>query len=86
MARSHEAPEGAQFPENWASQLLHEKGHAIGAPEQWHGGLRRPIDGRFMTTEEIINKASAYPEWKGRKRLLLEHLQGYQDSLITNVR
>jgi hypothetical protein len=86
MARSHRVPEGAQFLENWASQLLREKGHAIDPAETWNDGMRRAVDGLFMTAEEIINKASAYQEWKGRKRLFLECLNGYQDSLTTNAR
>ena len=85
MTCSHKAPEGAQFLENWASQLLREKGHAIGAPEQWTDGLRRAVDDLPMTKEEIIGKARAYPEWEGRRRLFLEYLNGLQELLAPNT-
>jgi len=71
--------------ENWASQLLREKGHAIAAPEQWADGLRRAVDDQLMTNEEIIGRARAYPEWEGRKRLFLEYLNGLQELLALNT-
>jgi hypothetical protein len=86
----HIAPQGAWHLENWASQLLAEKGHTIGRPE---GGptirladMSRLVDDRFMTNEEIINKASEYRDWKGRKRLFLQHLNVHQDSLRKKAR
>lgn len=86
MARSHRAPKGVAFLENWESQLLREKGHAIDSPEIWSDGMRRAVDGLLLTKEEIINKASSYQEWKDRKRLFLAYLNGYQESLTTNAR
>jgi len=79
------------YEENWASQLLREKGHAIGDPEVWPGGgarrldMRRLVDGVFMTDEEVINKASGYEEWKDRKGLFWERLRSHQDSLAKNA-
>ena len=88
MAESHKIPSGAEFLVNWASQLLSEKGHAVDAPAIWtsDGRMRTPVNGLALTNEEIINKASKYQEWAGRKRLFLEYMNGYQDSLTTNAR
>lgn len=86
---AHTAPQGVWHEENWASQLLREKGHKVGRPES--GGtrrfadMRRPVDDQYMTSEEIINKASQYPEWKSRKRVFLGYLNAHQDVLRTNA-
>ena len=87
MARSDIAPQGSAFLVNWASQLLCEKGHQIDPYEIWSDGcMRGAVNGLSMTNGEIINKASRYQEWKGRKRLFLEYLNGYRDSLTGNAR
>lgn len=88
MPQSHRAPKGGEFLVNWALQLLCEKGHAIDPPAIWtsDGRMRTAVNGLPMTNEEIINKASKYEEWRGRKRLFLEYQNGYQDSLTANAR
>jgi hypothetical protein len=84
---AHTAPQGVWHEENWASQFLREKGHAIGTLEVWRrGGKRRLVDGRFATNKEIINKAREYEDWKGRECLSVEYLNRHQASLVTNAR
>ena len=86
MDQSSSAHEGADFLRNWAAQLLCEKGHKIGAPKIFGDGIMRtPVDDDLcLTNEELIAKASAYPEWRGRKRLFLEHLNEYQALLASS--
>jgi hypothetical protein len=87
---AHAAPHGAWYEENWAAQLLAEKGHTIcrlqGSPTRRLEDMSRLVDDRFMSNEEIINKASEYQDWQGRKRLFVEYLNAHQDSLRRSAR
>jgi hypothetical protein len=87
MKPTRNEPKGGCFEENWASQLLREKGYAIDPPEIWSDGtIRRAVNDVPLTNREVVKMAARYPEWRAREHLFLDYLNSYQRSLTINAR